>query len=85
MVDPSGKGVAILNAGATAFGSATYGEGTGPILLLDVGCLGNEERLEDCNITPRERPCTHSEDAGVRCPNYPGKLISDNLIVYSTT
>ncbi len=52
------------NPGATAFDSATFGEGSGPVYLDDVDCNGTEDRLGDCG---RQRNCQHDEDAGVRC------------------
>jgi len=53
----------------TAFGSAVFGQGSGPILLDSVQCTGNELALFSCihlgfGVT---RSCSHSEDAGVRC------------------
>ena len=46
-----------------------FGQGSGPIWLDSVGCIGNETMLLNCghlgiNIT---RSCSHSEDVGVRC------------------
>ena len=58
----------IVLTGATALSRATFGQGTGPILLDNVGCLGTETRLVDCpsnGLTVHN--CAHSEDAGVRC------------------
>jgi len=54
--------------GAIPFSRAQFGEGTGPIHLLNAQCIGNEDSLSNCipnaiNI----RNCSHSEDAGVRC------------------
>ena len=48
---------------------AYFGEGSGPIWLDSVRCIGNETMLLNCyhlgiNIT---RFCSHSEDIGVRC------------------
>ncbi|XP_030840909.1 deleted in malignant brain tumors 1 protein-like [Strongylocentrotus purpuratus] len=47
---------------------ATYGQGSGPIYLDDVGCSGNESRLTDCsNGGWNNHYCGHAEDAGVDC------------------
>ena len=59
----------ILNVGVVAFSRATFGQGTGPILLDQVACVGTEGRLADCRANPVGiHDCSHSEDAGVRCP-----------------
>ena len=54
--------------GATAFSRAFFGQGTGRILLDNLGCVGTETRLVDCphNGIGIEN-CVHSEDAGLRC------------------
>ena len=44
---------------------AHFGEGTGPIWLDDVFCVGNESLLIQCSNG--DVNCDHSEDAGVTC------------------
>ena len=48
---------------------AIFGQGSGPIWLDMVECIGSEPTLASCghlgvNVT---RSCTHHEDAGVAC------------------
>ncbi|XP_063956214.1 deleted in malignant brain tumors 1 protein-like isoform X3 [Lytechinus pictus] len=51
-----------------ARGRSTYGQGSDPIYLDDVGCSGSESRLTDCsNDGWGSHNCGHSEDAGVYC------------------
>ena len=52
--------------GAVAYGSAYFGVGSGPIVLDNVGCTGNESSLFDCVYIPTHN-CVHFEDAGVSC------------------
>lgn len=53
---------------------AHFGEGSGPILLDDVQCTGNELSIDQC---PKslwgEHNCGHKEDAGVSCNPLSGK------------
>ena len=52
----------------TAYGSARYGQGTGPILLSKLSCFGNESSLTECSqLSIRTKNCTHSDDASVYC------------------
>ncbi|XP_053306328.1 neurotrypsin-like [Spea bombifrons] len=50
---------------------AHYGQGSGPILLDEVECLGNEQSLDLCQKNEWEHHnCDHIEDAGVSCDPY---------------
>ena len=50
------------------YGSAHYGQGTGPILLDDIDCLGSESALLLCRHSGIENhDCDHSKDASVLC------------------
>ena len=57
----------LLSTGALAFSTAYFGRGTGPILLDNVHCTGNESSLLECNHLYNQSNCAHSADAGVRC------------------
>ncbi|XP_061869840.1 scavenger receptor cysteine-rich type 1 protein M130-like [Colius striatus] len=47
---------------------AAFGEGTGPVWLEKVECLGTEAALQHCRAWPGDRGlCRHKEDAAVRC------------------
>jgi hypothetical protein len=47
---------------------AFYGAGSGPILLDDLMCVGNETDLTTCRDALNEAPnCRHNEDVGVEC------------------
>lgn len=61
------KQLGLGNVGISR-GNAYYGSGDGPILLDDVQCGGDEEKLLQCDSSPLgEHNCVHGEDAGVEC------------------
>ena len=48
--------------------NAAFGQGTGPIWLDDVQCVGNERSISHCNhLGLGAHNCRHNQDAGVVC------------------
>ena len=48
-----------------------YGNGTGPVILDNVHCAGNETSLEQCTARNMgNHNLGYHEDAGVRCMSY---------------
>ncbi len=60
--------ICVLSAAVSTPGFSQFGQGTGPIHLDNLMCVGNETRLIDCphNGVGIEN-CFHFEDAGVIC------------------
>nr|XP_044998478.1 neurotrypsin isoform X2 [Jaculus jaculus] len=57
-----------LSGIAKAWNGAYFGEGSGPIMLDEVRCTGNELSIEQCPKSSwGEHNCGHKEDAGVSC------------------
>nr|XP_034333598.1 deleted in malignant brain tumors 1 protein-like isoform X2 [Crassostrea gigas] len=54
------------NFTGVARAAAYFGQGSGPILLDNVRCNGNEVDIRNCSYTTNVN-CGHSEDAGVIC------------------
>ena len=47
---------------------AYNGQGSGPIWLTNVTCIGNESSVVNCSHNGwRNNSCSHGEDAGVKC------------------
>ncbi|XP_027740936.1 neurotrypsin-like isoform X2 [Empidonax traillii] len=57
-----------LSGTPKALSWAHYGQGSGPILLDEVQCSGNELSLDQCKKSEwGQQNCDHIEDAGVSC------------------
>uniref|UniRef100_A0A2K6GL16 Neurotrypsin n=1 Tax=Propithecus coquereli TaxID=379532 RepID=A0A2K6GL16_PROCO len=57
-----------LSGIAKAWSQAYFGEGSGPVVLDEVRCTGNELSIEQCPKSSwGEHNCGHKEDAGVSC------------------
>ena len=52
---------------AQAVSNARFGQGTGPMLLDNVGCSGRETSIKNCKKGFDAGEDSHVEDAGVIC------------------
>nr|XP_034316959.1 deleted in malignant brain tumors 1 protein-like isoform X6 [Crassostrea gigas] len=51
-----------------AFGGATYGQGSGPVWLDNVKCMGTETSIEECSHNSwGSHDCSHGEDVSISC------------------
>ena len=56
----------IIFVGSIAYSFAYFGQGSGPIVMDNLDCTGNEAAITDCPYSPIS-DCSHFEDAGVVC------------------
>ena len=59
-------GIYIMFTVAVAVSQASFGHGSGQIVMDEVTCTGSELTLLQCTHTS-SHDCNHNEDAGVRC------------------
>ena len=45
----------------------TFGEGSGPIHIYSVTCVGSEENITDCSYLNDTVITSHQQDIGVQC------------------
>lgn len=58
----------MFRTGAIEKQNATYGEGSGNIVLDEVSCRGPETSIASCEHQGyRKQDCHHNEDVGVVC------------------
>ena len=60
--------ILFLHKIAIAVFNAAFGQGSGPVLLSNVGCTGTESSLLSCSRSGNSF-CSHYSDAGVVCPS----------------
>lgn len=73
--------IIIILSLAIATYSAQFGQGSGPIVLNNVGCTGLEVRLVNCT-SGIVRYCYRREDAGVICQMRAGKVYNHRFGLY---
>ena len=57
-----------LGFGSASYRTANFGQGTGPIWLSNVSCIGSEFSLTDCgHLGVTVENCVNTYDAGVYC------------------
>ncbi|NWT72188.1 NETR protein, partial [Prunella himalayana] len=78
-----------LSGTPKALSWAHYGQGSGPILLDEVQCSGNELSLDQCKKSDwGQQNCDHIEDAGVSCdpftvlpfPSPPSPTLAEGML-----
>ncbi|XP_038051810.1 deleted in malignant brain tumors 1 protein-like [Patiria miniata] len=60
-----------LPPASQAWRSAHFGQGSGPILLGNIACNGNESSIDQCDHSGwLPNACSHGDDAGVTCGDH---------------
>ena len=60
-----------------------YGQGSGPVVFVHLGCNGNELTLDDCSFSSYPYRYSHSTDVGVKCMEkgfFMSYIISFNIL-----
>ena len=60
----------LTNLGVIAYRTvtSTFGQGSGPVFLTNLGCRGSENSLLSCSkMVFVGTYCTHGRDVGVKC------------------
>ena len=73
----------LFNPGAVPRYGAFYGQGSGPIFLADLQCIGTEQSLLDCDANVYAfSHCYHYEDVGVQCQGFNCVFVVNNSDLY---
>lgn len=57
----------LLCIGVRVYPPSYFGDGSGPILMTDLSCLGSEYNLYQCNRPFTSHAESHSNDATIKC------------------
>ena len=62
-----------------------YGQGSGPVVFVYLGCNGNELTLDDCSFDLYPYGYSHSTDVGVRCmeKGFLYYILYDSIFIFS--
>lgn len=64
----------IFRKTSKAFGGATYGQGSGPVWLDNVKCMGTETSIEECSHNSwGSHNCYHWKDVSISCLPFTGQ------------